>query len=262
MYGSPETDPAVKYYDETLGVTASGDASWYLRTAQRFGDPVLDLGCGTGRVSLLLARKGLQVIALDQSAGMLAMFREKLRREGPAVRDRIRILQAGMADLRLGTRFRTIICIDAFFHNLTVADEIACLGRVGEHLAPEGRFLFNLPNPTCEFILRAARGRQTFGRARTYGRPEAPGTITVERLERGDLVEQMIDTRLRFTVRDEDGVIVECSDSQRTSRYLFRYEAVHLLFRCGFQVEELVGGYDGWPVGAKGQLIFQARLRS
>jgi SAM-dependent methyltransferase len=263
MYGSIETDPVVRYYDETLAVTSSQEADWYLERVRRYGGPVLDLACGTGRLSLLLLREGYHVTAVDASAGMLARFRQKLEREEGELRRRVTILQQSMSRLELDGRFGTVLCCDAFFHNVTVGDQIACLHGVARHLAPEGRFLFNLPYPTCDFIQAAARtGERAFGPAKEYPRGDAPGTITVERLERGDPLAQTIDTTLRFTVYDAQGQVVEQRQSAYQSRYLFPWEAVHLLYRCGFQVEELVGGYAGQPVGQGGQLVFQARLRS
>jgi SAM-dependent methyltransferase len=263
MYGSEETDPLVKYYDETLAVTSSQEADWYLERTRRFGGPVLDLACGTGRLSLLLLREGFHVTAVDQSAGMLALFRPKLASESEEHRRRLRILNQSMARFDTGQRFNTILCCDAFFHNLTVEDEIACLEAVARHLNPQGRFLFNLPHPTCRFILHTARTEDKgFGRKQEYRRVGAPGHITVERRERGDPLAQTIETILRFTVYDAQGRQVEQSHSAWTTRYLFRWEAVHLLYRCGFEVEELVGGYAGQPVGEGSQLVFQARLLS
>jgi SAM-dependent methyltransferase len=263
MYGSEEIDPLVKYYDDTLAVTSSQEADWYLERARRFGGPVLDLACGTGRLSLLLVREGFHVTAIDASAGMLALFRRKLQAEREEHRHRLRILNQRMARFDTGQRFNTILCCDAFFHNLTVEDEIACLEAVARHLGPQGRFLFNLPHPTCNFILHAHRTEdQDYGRKQAYPRAGEPGHITVERREQANPRTQTIETSLRFTVYDGQGRLVEQSHSAWKTRYLFRWEAVHLLYRCGFDVEELVGGYAGQPVDEGGQLVFQARLQS
>jgi hypothetical protein len=53
--------------------------------------------------------------------------------------------------------------------------------------------------------------------------------------------------------------IVEQGESTWTTRYLFRYEAVHLLYRCGFEVEAIVGNYRDGPVTEGSQLIFQVK---
>lgn len=76
MYGSEKTDLVVRYYDLAFGISGETEVAWYLDKAETFGGPVLDLACGTGRLSILLARQGFQVTALDRSEGMLNLFRE------------------------------------------------------------------------------------------------------------------------------------------------------------------------------------------
>jgi 2-polyprenyl-3-methyl-5-hydroxy-6-metoxy-1,4-benzoquinol methylase len=261
MYGSEKLDPLVKYYDQTLAMGSRAELEWYLDKVKRYGDPVLDMACGTGRLSLLLLEHGFSVTAMDQSEGMLNQFKKKLARSDPALRNRVKILHEEMSGFNLGWKFNTVLCCDAFFHNLTVEDEIACLESVAQHLTPDGRFLFNLPNPTCEFILAASKTEgRTFGRAEKYPLANNSGHITVERLEQ-HLADQSIETTLRFTVYDQKENILEQSESSWKSRYLFKYEAIHLLYRCGFEVESLVGGYQNQPIGDNGQLIFQAKLQ-
>jgi SAM-dependent methyltransferase len=260
MYGSESTDPLVHYYDETVGTSGKQEVAWYLGRIRRYGGPVLDLACGTGRLSLLAAGEGLDVTALDQSQGMLTRFASKLALEPDEVRDRIRIVRSDMSDFELGQRFSTILCCDAFFHNLTVEGQIGCLRSVAAHLAPEGRFLFNLPRPTCEFILSAQKHGCGFGDGRTYLRPDDPGSILVERRNHADALSQLIETRLRFTLLDEHGVAEEQSESSWTTRYFWPYEAEHLLHRCGLEVEHHDGGYDCSPPGEGGQMVFVARL--
>jgi len=73
-------------------------------------------------------------------------------------------------------------------------------------------------------------------------------------------VEQSIKTRLRFTRTTPAGEEVERKESWWKTRYLYQYEAVHLLARCGLDVESIVGDYNSGPVTTKSQLIFQVKL--
>ncbi len=262
MYGTEKTDPVVKYYDLAFGISGEAEVAWYLDKARACGGPVLDLACGTGRLALLLAQEGFEVTGIDASAGMLNQFREKLKDQPPEVWDRIHIEHQSMARFKVGRKFKTILCCDAFFHNLTVADQIHCLMGVARHLAPEGRFVFNLPNPTCSFLLEsAASGGEKFEERGRYPLEDGSGSLLVEQAQAGNLAAQTITTTLRFTRLDLAGNEVARGESAWVTRYLFRYEAEHLLYRCGFQVESLVGDYRGNPVGEAGQLIFEARLK-
>jgi 2-polyprenyl-3-methyl-5-hydroxy-6-metoxy-1,4-benzoquinol methylase len=263
MYGSEETDLVVKYYDDSFAIGDDAEIGWYLSKVKAFGGPILDLACGTGRVALLLAREGVDVTGIDQSVGMLNQFQKKVEQEAPEVRRRIQMARQRMSDFSLQSKFNTIICCDAFFHNLSAEEQMGCLRSVAQHLTPQGRFLFNLPNPTCEFILKsAAKEGKTCKTFKSQGRyPLKNGTLLVERAQDGNIFDQTITTTLRVTRYDPEGNQLERGQSTWTSRYLFRYEAIHLLYRCGFEVESLVGDYTNGPVTEKGQLIFQVKLR-
>lgn len=263
MYGSLKTDLVVKYYDLAFGISGESELDWYLTQVKVSGGPVLDLACGTGRLALMLAREGFEVTGIDQSIGMLNQFRRKLAKEPAGVREKITIENQKMTAFSLAREYNTIICCDAFFHNLIVEDEINCLKSVAEHLTPNGRFLFNLPNPTCEFIQKvSASGDKTFEERGRYELEDGSGTVVVEQAHAGNEIDQCIKTTLRITVYDNDGYEIDRSESSWTTRYLYRYEAVHLLYRCGFQVEKLVGDYQNGPVTAKGQLIFDVKLKN
>jgi 2-polyprenyl-3-methyl-5-hydroxy-6-metoxy-1,4-benzoquinol methylase len=260
MYGSEKRDLVVKYYDIAFGVSGQAEVAWYLDKAKTFGGPVLDLACGTGRLALLLAREGFEVTGIDQSAGMLNLFREKLEAEPLETRRLVHIQNQRMSDFALLDRFNTIICCDAFFHNLTVQQEIDCLSCVADHLAPNGRFVFNLPNTSCEFVLDCVRSAGSAFRERgRYDLPHGSGTLLVEQAQAGSALEQQITTTLRITRYDPEGQQVERGESSWTTRYLFQYEAVHLLYRCGFEVEALVGDYRNGPVTEGSQFVFQVK---
>ena len=259
MYGQAHTDLIVKYYDESFGIGSEQELAWYLNKAKRFGSPVLDLACGTGRLAFQLAQMGLEVVGLDQSEGMIHRFEQKLEQQPGAITDLIRVEQQSMSSFRVDQRFNTILCCDAFFHNLTVDDQIACLHAVRDHLAPEGRFVFNLPKPTCSFIEHAEQSNgQSFSKRGTYPLQDG-GRLEVEHAQSGNRLEQLIMTTHRLSRFDHSNTLVEQGESTWQTRYLYHYEAIHLIHRCGLEVESLVGNYSDDPVGTAGQLIFQVK---
>jgi len=261
MYGLEDTDPIVKYYDETVGICGESEINWYLEKVKTYGGPVLDLACGTGRIALLLLQQGYKVWCIDDSEGMLTLFQKKLQNEPVDVQERLTIQKKKMSDFHLTRKFKSIICVDAFFHNLTVKEEIDCLLCVAAHLNPEGRFFFNIPNPNFEFLLKCAGPQGKVYRERKSYPLKSGKVVLIEEAFNADLLEQTIVTKLCYTKMNK-GVTVETEESQWKIRYLFQYEAVHLLYRCGFEVESIVGDYDNGPVTTSSQLIFQARLHS
>ena len=261
MYGSADTDPAVKYYDTAFAAGATSDVSWFSTQAAEEGSPVLDLACGTGRIALEMARTGLEVVALDNSDGMLDLFKRKILLEPRSVQDRIKVDRQPMDQFCLATTFRSIICCDAFFHNLTPGAERQCLTLVNRHLPVGGVFLFNIHNnPNPDFLSWASSA----GAAEAHKRGEYPlpgkaGNLTVYETLLHDAANQRVDTKLRFTVTRADGSLGEDSESTWSSRYLCRYEAVYLTELCGFTLEGLWGGYHEEEVTVASQLVFKIR---
>lgn len=118
------------------------DRALYEQFARRGETPSLELGVGTGRVALHLARKGLSVVCLDASRVMLARLHASLP---PELESRLRLVEADMRSFDLGERFDLIYCaMNTFEHLLTTEDQLAALRCVARHLAPAGVFVFQL----------------------------------------------------------------------------------------------------------------------
>lgn len=80
------------------------DVTFFVEAAKESGGPVLEIGCGTGRVLIPTARAGIQVVGLDQSQHMLRVCRERLLREPQDVQCRVQLVRADMRDFELFKR--------------------------------------------------------------------------------------------------------------------------------------------------------------
>ena len=128
-----------------------GEVEFYTRQATECGPRVLELACGTGRVTLPLAERGLQMTGLDISEEMLTRARVKSVAAGV----NIRWVQGDMRAFALGAEFDLIfIPINSLCHLLTRADAEACLRCVRQHLAPRGRFVIDVFNPDLKILAR------------------------------------------------------------------------------------------------------------
>ncbi|MFX0016155.1 MAG: class I SAM-dependent methyltransferase [Promethearchaeota archaeon] len=256
-------DPIVKYYDETVGISGKHEVKWYLAKAHSFGDPILDIASGTGRMSILLAREGHSIVAFDRSEGMLSRFREKLSREPIEIDQRVEIFKQDMNNFSFKKKFNTIICVDAFFHNLSEQEALNCLKCVSRHLAFQGRFLFNAPNPNQDFLQKCLESQGMIWTVRNrYPLENSGKTILVEDALAADIQAQLIYTKLRFTCFDAEDNIIERTESTWTTRYMYQDQYLTLFEKSGLEVELLVGSYQNEPVSPTSQLIFQLKLKN
>ena len=83
-----------EFYDHIRAYTDRHDVNFYVDLAKHSGGPVLELGCGTGRVLIPTARQGTKVSGVDLSDDMLAICRSKLSQEAAEVQERVRIHKA------------------------------------------------------------------------------------------------------------------------------------------------------------------------
>jgi SAM-dependent methyltransferase len=131
---SAALDTEVIWHDVECASYSADLPLWEKLTAAGSGD-VLDLGCGTGRVTLHLARRGHRVIGLDHDAMLLAALRE---RAGELA------VEAVHADAREFVLERPVVLALAPMQTLQLLegseDRIACLRRVATALVPGGRF--------------------------------------------------------------------------------------------------------------------------
>lgn len=120
------------------------DLPFWLDLAALAGGPVLELGCGTGRVSIPLATAGFEVYGLDRDLGMLAVLDTQLP---PEARRRAHVFQGDMAAFHLEKRFALVISPCNTLSTLPGEALRATLALAHCHLLPGGLFAASLPNP-------------------------------------------------------------------------------------------------------------------
>jgi SAM-dependent methyltransferase len=114
---------------------------FYLDEARRSGGPVLELACGSGRLTVPIAKSGIEIIGADLSASMLEAARAKALAAGVQVQ----FFEADMRSFELPRRFAAIfIPGNSLLHLVTIQDLKQCLGCVRRHLADDGRLVFDI----------------------------------------------------------------------------------------------------------------------
>jgi SAM-dependent methyltransferase len=137
-----------RHFDlEEVAFPDRGDQEVWMDLARNIGDPLLELGCGTGRVLQPLLEAGFYVTGLDESRAMLDLAREKLRGVDPG-EERFDLVQAAMDSFHLKREYPLIFMPDNALWNITDGDrQRSVLFRVAEHLAPDGVFFTAMMGP-------------------------------------------------------------------------------------------------------------------
>ena len=120
------------------------DIPFWLELAREQGDPILELGCGTGRVIVSLAQAGYRTFGLDRDAGMLAFLRDN---HSPDILSGVHVFLADMAAFHLGRQFPLILLPCNTLSTLSAKTRKEALALISQHLSPGGLFAASLPNP-------------------------------------------------------------------------------------------------------------------
>jgi SAM-dependent methyltransferase len=127
------------------------DIPFYLLQVKKHGDPVLELGCGTGRITIPIAREGWKITGLDLNDAMLRRAREKATEAGVD----IDWIQADFRNFKDDRQFKLIIFpFNSFLHLPDRESQEACLNCVKVHLSPDGRFILDIFNPDFGILTR------------------------------------------------------------------------------------------------------------
>src|SRR5665811_626933 len=96
------------FYDITYQRIGPKDIDFFLDYSKKAGGRTLELACGTGRVLLPTAIAGCDITGLDLSSSMLGECQRKLDEQPPAVRERVRLIQANMANFATGEKYSLV----------------------------------------------------------------------------------------------------------------------------------------------------------
>ncbi|HVR98229.1 MAG TPA: class I SAM-dependent methyltransferase [Thermoanaerobaculia bacterium] len=205
---------------------------------------VLELMCGTGRLSLPLLRAGVRLCCVDYSREMLDVLRRKLREEGLAADVR----EADVRELDLGRAFELILLpFHSFSEVLDPAGRARALSRIHAHLAPGGRFVVSLHNPAVQVPRLDGERRKICARPI----PGRAATLRVWSTARYRAGESLGEALQEYEILDAAGRTLETRQLQLrfsvTGREAFEKEAAD----AGFQVLSLWGDYQGGPFDAE-----------
>jgi SAM-dependent methyltransferase len=220
---------------------------------------VLDLGCGTGRITVSIASQGLatrsdfQLVGLDQSQTFLDHARARLLSGYPAASNAVRFVEGDMADFSLPDRFDLIVLGYNNFALLTTsAQREGCLSAVRRHLAEGGRFAIDLHMPDLALLAEAQTAVFPIVRQELEWQNPAPGVsrfVSFFKTTSYDAATQTEKTTHYWEIYHADGRH-QSLVKELTWHHYFPCELRHLLVSCGLVPVAEYGDYDRTPFSA------------
>jgi len=219
-------------------VTTQADVPFFVEEAGAAGGEVLELMCGTGRLTIPLVKAGVPLTCVDFSPAMLDRLRNRLAAEGLSAA----VHEMDIRDLKLDRQFRQIIIPFQAFPELTAeADQRRALARIREHLTDDGVFICTLHNPPV-------RLRSVDGQLHLAGKfPLEQGQLFVWLLQRHDPATHWVDVLEFFEEYDPDGALRAKRFSELQFHLMEKADFEALIAAAGFEVAALYGDYSRAP---------------
>ena len=245
------------------GSSLRGDVEWYRRKAVESGGPVLELGAGTGRVTIPIAEAGVRITALDVDGGMLDKLREKARTLPADAHSRISVHQGDMRTFALHDQFALVVIpFRAFLHNITREDQLDALRRAHTHLRQGGELALNVFHPSLEYMAANAGAYAGVWRwLNTQTHPDG-GFVVHSGATRYDTVHQRLESMIRTEEFSPDGSLRGTNMMHLELAYLYASDIASLLAESGFELVRISGDFFGRPFERDGdELVVEARKR-
>jgi SAM-dependent methyltransferase len=234
-------DPIARYYDLSHD-RLTEDIPYLLALAREAAGPVLELGCGSGRLLTPLARAGFHVTGVDSSPEMLARARSRQAGEPAEVRARVRLIEGDVRTLSLPGAEPFALAFFGYntFMHLNEVGAGSALRRLRPLLRPGGRLFIDVDNPLLlaavaddpDFVLEDELRDETTGETiRQYTAYESAP------------VEQAVDVTWVY----EPARGAARTKARMRYHYLYPHQYDLLLSLTGFRLIALAGDYDGAP---------------
>jgi 2-polyprenyl-3-methyl-5-hydroxy-6-metoxy-1,4-benzoquinol methylase len=237
------------FYDAEFA-TREHEIPFYCRWASRTGGPILEVACGSGRLTLPIAEQGLEIVGLDVSAPMLARARAKSTKRSIAVE----WTHQDCRTMELGRTFKLILSATNAMQHLTDGESIdAFLRAARRHLSSDGYMIIDVMNPSVKKLSRTAGEPYAF---KSFTMPDGR-RIDVEARSwyRADV------QQLRFTLTyRHQGQIVRTKDV--AMRCFFPEELRALCRHNGFAITQQYGDYDERPITSESAKLILVCSRS
>ncbi len=235
-------ETVARFYDAE-NADKDDDLPLYTALAEQYGEPILDVGCGTGRVMLHLAQAGFRTVGVDHSEAMVARAKRKLA-VMPDVAERVRFVVGDVLSVPMEERFGLVVVpYNGFMHFRTQAEQLAALERFHAWTRDGGALVLDLPNAGEAF---ATQDDGALVLERTFVEPESGHLVMQQSVSTLERVSQQLFITWIYDELDEEGA-VRRTLAPLTLRYVFPAELDLLLKLSGWRAVARYGDADRAP---------------
>lgn len=235
-----------RYYD-IIHASLTADREFILGLAQGTGGPLLELGCGTGRLLLPLARAGFLVTGVDNSPEMLAIARTHLSQEDQDVQQRVTLVEADITKSAVPLAEKRFLLILVPYNTLLHFQSVEIrklLQSTAKHLDRGGRLFIDVINP---FLVDDLANDPGPALEYEYIDPQTGELIRQMSQSWLDTSEQCLHTRWTFEAgtgeqQDTSGLSIDID-----YWYQYPHQLEMILRQSGFRIEQMMGNYDRSP---------------
>lgn len=231
-----------RHYDAMNGAEVH-DAHFYVERAKQLGGPGLELCCGTGRLTLPIARAGIDITGLDLAPGML---REARRKASAAGLSRIEWVEGDCRNFSLGQSFRFILApYNSLLHLSGANDWQQFFTSVKRHMDREGQLVFDVFSPQISGL---SEGPGVWGEMLRYADPDGRGEILIEERRRYDEPRRAMQIEWRYSLAGRPNIFPNDTMSMAC---ILPAELDALIEENGFRVREKFGDFEGSAFNAE-----------
>jgi SAM-dependent methyltransferase len=235
---------AIAPFYDLIHADLTADITFLLSLAAETGGPILELGCGTGRLLLPLAHAGYEVTGLDSSPAMLERARQRLAQEADVAQVRVTLVEGDMTNFKLDGRFPLVVIPYNTLMHLSPPQATAAFRQVASHLEKDGRLFLDVANPLA--VAQTPNDR-LLTLEQCTPLPETGQMLVVTASTRVDPGNQTLHITWLYDTLPAAGGPVHRTVVPMRYHYFFPHELELMLSGAGLALQGMYGNYEQRP---------------
>lgn len=240
-------DTHAELYDQ-LYLGLPGEEDFYVNESLRYSSPILEIGCGTGRVTIPIAKVGGDITGIDNSDGLLEVANQKVSKI-KNMAGSIELINADMRDFSINKKFNLVIIpYRAFLHMHSVEDQKKTLKNIYNHLAPGGHLIMNMFFPRIDVIDSHINQLGNAVKQVKVLENKNGNKLMVHDSRQYSSYTQLINQYFIVEEINPEGLVISKQYFPLTLRWVTKFEMEHLFELSGFKVINSYGWFDKRPL--------------